>query len=297
VNTSQMDDWAGRDGLLALRDRLHAWAAGRDGLLAALAFGSTQRQDRPADDWSDLDLLFVVEEAGRWFEDTSWIDEIAPTWIRLVSPAPIPGISVVQALFAGGYDADLIPVDRGGLPILLDPEVAREAFGAGVEVLFDRAGLLGALAGTADPPAIAPPTAQSFDEVVSTFLYQTVWATKRLRRGELWRAHDDVDDYMRDRLLTMIEWHALVRGREGVFPESRKLERWVPPDVAAELPGTFAQYEGASIAEAIILGLHLFRRLSVEVATAYDLTYPASSDRAIEEWVVARLQEGGFSVD
>jgi hypothetical protein len=42
-----------------LRDRLHSWARGRDEIRGAATFGSTQRQDRPADDWSDLDLLFV----------------------------------------------------------------------------------------------------------------------------------------------------------------------------------------------------------------------------------------------
>ena len=289
--------WTGRDGLLAIRDRLHAWATARDGIIAAAAFGSTQRQDRPADDWSDLDLVFIVDDAARWLEDTAWVEEIAPTWVRLVSPAPIPGISVVQALFAGGYDADLIPLDRGALPIVLDPEVSREVFGAGVEVLFDRAGLLGGLSGAADPPGASPPTASAFDEVVSTFLYQTVWATKRLRRGELWRAHDDVDDYMRDRLLTMIEWHALVRGRDGIFPESRKLERWVAPDVAEELPGTFARYDAKSVAEALVRGLALFRRLAIEVGAEYGFTYPTHSDAAIEAWVRARLDEGGFEVD
>jgi aminoglycoside 6-adenylyltransferase len=296
VSESVAGGWSGREGLLRLRDRLHAWARERDGLVAAAAFGSTQRQDRPADDWSDLDLLFVVEDPVAWVKDTSWVEEIGPTWVRLVSPAPIPGVRVVQALFAGGYDADLIPVDRSTLPVLLDPDVASEVFGAGVEVLFDRDGRLAALTNASDPPGVRPPTAEAFDAVVSTFLYQTVWATKRLRRGELWRAHDDTDDYMRDRMLTMIEWHALARRRDGVFPESRKLERWVPDDVAAELPPTFARYEASSIAQALVLGLRLFRRLALEVADANGLIYPTDADAAIESWVLERLREGSFEV-
>ena len=35
--------WSGLAGLLVVRDRLHAWAASRDGILGALAFGSTER--------------------------------------------------------------------------------------------------------------------------------------------------------------------------------------------------------------------------------------------------------------
>jgi aminoglycoside 6-adenylyltransferase len=72
-------DWTGRAGLLDLGDRLHAWARERDDILAAAAFGSTQRTDRPADDWSDLDLLLVVDQVDSWLADTSWVEEIAPT--------------------------------------------------------------------------------------------------------------------------------------------------------------------------------------------------------------------------
>ena len=81
-----------------------------------------------------------------------------------------------------------------------------------------------------------------------------------------------------------------------MFPESRKLEHWVPDDVAAALPATFARYEPASIAQALVLGLRLFRRLALEVAAASGLDYPAESDAAIEAWVLARLREGGLEI-
>ena len=294
-----MSAWAGLEGLLELRASLHGWARSAPRIQAAVAFGSTEREDRPADMWSDLDLMFVVEDVMPWLDDLVWVEAIGPSWLRFVNEAPIPGIQVVQVMFAGGYDADLIPVDRSGLAALKVPEVAAEVFGHGARVVCDRVGALdGLLDNKAAHPAttpspVLPPTSAEFTHTVATFLYQTVWATKRLRRGERWRAHDDVDDYMRDLLLRMIEWHALARGQRGVYPESRRLEQWIPGDVAAELPATFAQYDDASIAEALVNGHTLFRRLGREVADRAHLAYPEAEDAAIEAWVRERLREMG----
>jgi hypothetical protein len=61
--------------------------------------------------------------------------------------------------------------------------------------------------------------------------------------------------------------------------------------VAEELPATFARYDEASIAEALIRGQALFRRLAREVAERWDLSYPEAADEAIEAWVRDRLAE------
>jgi aminoglycoside 6-adenylyltransferase len=289
--------WTGADGLIALRSRLHAWALHEPRIHAAVAFGSTERTDRPADQWSDLDLLFVVDDQAAWLDDLSWTDAIGQSWIRLVSESPLPDVRVVQVLFVGGYDVDLIPIDREHLVALEAPDVSAELFGHGARVVIDRIGAFDALAPTTDTGSVSagsgvsPPSAEEFEAVVGTFLYQTVWATKRLFRGERWRAHDDVDDYMRDRLLRMVEWHALAVGVEGVFPESRRLEVWVPPEVASQLPPTFARYDDLSIAQALVRGQALFRQLAREVAGRWGFAYPEAADLAIDHWVRDRLAE------
>ena len=287
--------WAGVDGLLALRSRLQTWVRDEPRVQAAVAFGSTERKDRPADAWSDIDMLFVVDDEAAWLDDLGWVDAIGPSWIRLVNQGPIPDMYVVQVLFAGGYDVDLIPLDRQRIAVIKAPGVHAELFGPGASVVLDRVRAFDWL--TAETLAVAassgvrPPSSETFAETVAIFLYQMVWATKRLRRGERWRAHDDIDDYMRDRLLTMLEWHALAMGVKDVYPESRKLEVWIPPQVAAELPATFAQYDDHSIAQALVTSHSLFRRLAHQVADRWGLSYPDDADAEIERWVSNRLTE------
>ena len=289
--------WAGLDGLLEVRAALHAWARGDPRIHAAVAIGSTERVDRPHDAWADLDLLFVVDDPNAWSADLRWVEAIGPSWIRLVNASPLPGIQVVQVMFAGGYDADLIPISPDQVAVFETPEVASEVFGHGATVLIDRSGAFSNLIDatgafpTATIQPVGPPTSAEFERTVNVFLYQAVWATKRLRRGERWRAHDDVDDYMRDLMLRMIEWHALARRVDGVMPESRQLERWAPPDVQADLPATFAAYDDGSIAEALVRSRALFRRLAREVAERWSFTYPEAADAEIEAWVRDRLAD------
>lgn len=77
----------------------------------------------------------------------------------------------------------------------------------------------------------------------------------------------------------------------GVFSESSKLEVWIPPHVAVELPATFAQYDDVSIAQTLVRGHALFRRLAREVADHRGYRYPEAADARIEAWVRDRLAE------
>jgi aminoglycoside 6-adenylyltransferase len=286
------DGWTGLEGLLDLRGRLHAWASTRDGIIGALAFGSTERADRPADAWSDLDLVFLVEDLGPWHTDLSWTDAIGPSWLRFLHDAPIPGIRVAQVLFDGGYDVDLVPIDAAGLAVLADPAVAGAVIGPGARVVRDEDGRLGAVAAAAvASPGVEPPEPAMFEHDVATFLYQVAWATKRLRRGERWRAWDDTAGYLRVRLLRMLEWQALARAVPGVFPDARRIEHWLPADVARRLPATFARPDAGELADAIPALLALYTDAAREVADASGFRYPAEAEASVGAWVRARLAE------
>jgi hypothetical protein len=104
---------------------------------------------------------------------------------------------------------------------------------------------------------------------------------------------DDVDDHMRDRLLRMIEWHALARGRDAVDTEARGSERWVPDDVADQLPATFAAYDNALVAGSLMRGHGPSAASGVRSPSVGALAYPDSEDAAIEAWVRPRLEEMG----
>lgn len=284
--------WTGRAGLLALRDRVATWLLRTDWVQAALLFGSTERTDRPADEWSDLDVLIVADDDGT-IEDAVWPAQLGQVWISLVHDAPIPGIRVRQVLYAPGHDVDWVPVTWAMLERIPD-EAWDDIAGAGARVIKDPSGRLAAAVarGRVGGQAAAPPTEAAFTWMVDDFLYQTVWAVKRLLRGELWRAKDDVDHYLKQHLLTMLAWHALALDPDAmVHPEGRRLDRWADPTALGRLPDAFARYEVADVARAAGENLALFGDLAKVVARHHGWGYPADRELDIERWVTARLTE------
>jgi hypothetical protein len=149
---AEAEAWRGLAGVHALADRIEEWARGRQDIRALAFFGSLRRHDQPGDEWS-VDALVVVDERAAWTSEREarWAHEIVPVWIDHNHPSPIPGINVRQAIFEGGYDSDLVVVDRERLKVLSDdPAVARVVLGHGYVIAFDRDDAFAAVPATAD---------------------------------------------------------------------------------------------------------------------------------------------------
>ena len=296
MTDAELPRWAGLPGLLGLRDRIEAWLPAQPWIEAAAFFGSTEHARHPADDWSDLDVLLVVPDPASVVEDGRWPAELGEAWISLVHDAPIPGIRVRQVLYAPGHDVDWIVVDRATIEAI-PPEAWDEVAGNGSRVIVDRDGWLDPKVSSAQPTGGLPaPDEALFTWTVDDFLYQVVWSTKRLRRGELWRAKDDIDRYEKAHLLAVIGWQALAR-RPGVRvrPEGRGLAGWVVPSTADALAPTFAAWDAADIGRAILATLELFGQVARDVAQAHGWVYPEERHRVVRAWVEARLAEAAAS--
>jgi aminoglycoside 6-adenylyltransferase len=287
-----MPRWTGLVGLLELRDRIEVWLPTQPWIEAAALFGSTEHAQHPADDWSDLDVLLVVRDPAAVIEDDAWPAGVGEAWISLVHEAPIPGVQVRQVVYAPGHDVDWIVVDRAtveGIP----PEAWDEVAGNGSRVVVDRDGWLQRQVARARPTVGLPtPDEATFTWTVDDFLYQVVWTTKRLCRGELWRAKDDIDRYEKAHLLTVIGWQAMVR-RPGVTvrPEGRGMDGWIVPATAEALPTTFAAWDPVDMGRATLATLDLFGRVARDVAQAHGWAYPEERHAVVHAWVEERLAE------
>jgi aminoglycoside 6-adenylyltransferase len=282
-----------------LTDRIVPWAQATDDVRGLVVVGSRVRTDRPADEWSDLDMVILSTERER-YAGTAWLDEIAPHWLELTHPGPLPGFPVRQVMFAGALDCDIIPMAAGGLQSVLDSEPAVAlVLGDGWRAIVDKDGELGSLrVPMSSAPASGIVTESDYLWAISDFLYQAVWTTKHLRRGELWLPKDDVDSYMKGRLLSMIEWHARARGRDvttwGETSGGRLLELWADPRVLEALGTAFARYDPADVARALLETMRLFRWVAEEVAAETGYRYPAETHDTIEAWVRGSLTDGNL---
>lgn len=151
------------------------WAEAADNIRSAAITGSRARSDRPADDWSDLDLFLFAADPSRLIDGSEWLENIAPVWTTLVNDAPVEGFKVRQVVFEGGLDVDFVPIQAGSLQTIVQiPEIG-DTLGRGFQPLLDKDGELMAVRIPPVPDATQEPISPAqFDWAVNDFLFQTV---------------------------------------------------------------------------------------------------------------------------
>ena len=73
-----------------LIDRFVAWAQTQPDIRAAMILGSRARLDRPADQWSDLDLLIITADPERLLAHTDWLEHLGTPWLTLRHAVKLP---------------------------------------------------------------------------------------------------------------------------------------------------------------------------------------------------------------
>jgi aminoglycoside 6-adenylyltransferase len=280
-----------------LLDRFVAWARTQPDIRAAIVLGSRARTDRPADEWSDLDLLIITRDPSPLLSQTDWLEQLGTPWLTFLEPTAVGGATERRVLFAGGLDVDFSPFPvelvrqfaAAGMP----PEVAG-VLRRGMRFVLDKDGLAASLKVPPDErPAPLPPTQDRFLNLVNDFWYHAVWVAKKLRRGELWTAHMCCDGYMKRLLLIMIEWHAgaISDWRADTWHNGRFLEQWADPRAVDELRHAFAHYDMADVQRALLASMDLFRWLATETAGRLGYPYPTSADQHVTALVQLYLSE------
>ncbi len=258
-------------------DRFTAWAEGVPAIRAAIVIGSRARMDHPADQWSDLDIVTFADDPALLLEDASWLRLLGEPAITLVHGTPVGGFVERRVLFRNGCDLD-VPILPAGLiddlttgePDAVLTEVLGSVMARGYRVLLDRSGKLERSLAGMSSSSPASPTQADLDETVADFWYHCVWTAKKLRRGEMYTAHDCLDGYLRHLMMRLIRWNAEHHG--GSWHGTRFMEEWLPPEVADVLPGTWALHTTEDIARAMERMMFVVSRLAQRIAADHGLT-------------------------
>ncbi len=274
------------DGIL---ERILDHARSDPAIHAIVLLGSRARRRHPADEWSDTDLVLVVDDPDSFLADAGWPAHLGAVAITFLEQTGL-GRRERRVLFVDGTDLDLVPISvdevRAGLPGFAGLEVLARGF----RIVFDPEGLLSSL-----PEWVAsrprdddwPPQLVEFENLVSDFWYHAVWTARKLRRGERWVALDCLDGYMKRRLLAVLEWRA--RSSDGGEAEAwfagRFLEYWADPETVSALSGAFAHYDTADIVRGLRSTMDLFRHQATDLAIRLELPYPARADEVATQLV------------
>jgi len=218
-------------------DQFTVWAESRDDVRAALVVGSHGRtNDYPADEWSDVDVIFITTKLELYIENSAWMCEIGSFWTGAMSPGETFGgllpVFCGFSVYEGGLSVDFFILSNTrtqwmtrlirllnhcpGLRRWLPGSVANpgaevgDTFHRGVRVLLDKDGLAERLrqATLAIPIASpSPPSLRAFQREIDDFWVGLPRIAANLRRGRLMAAMKTIELGKRS-LMRWTEWHA-----------------------------------------------------------------------------------------
>jgi len=244
------------------------WAGERSDVRAAVVVGSHARRETPADRWSDLDVILLVDDPQPYAEDARWVEEFGVPVLTFLEPTAMGEQRERRVLYETGEDVDFPLIPVAALERLEASDNATALLRRGYRVLVDEIDLeprLRALASEVRPGGA--PTQHDLTELASDFWYHALWTAKKLRRGEVYTAIECLDAYMKDRLVTLIGWQArALDPTVDTWHGGRFLERWADPGALAALERAYAHYDLRDVARALWETVDLFQGLEEETA-------------------------------
>jgi aminoglycoside 6-adenylyltransferase len=267
-----------------------AWAADQADIRAGLVIGSRARIDRPADEWSDLDLIVFTADPARYADEPAWLEQFGLIWVKVLNW--IHGVDPEWlVVFDEGIKIDIaftsIPEEAVSLPAVIAISRHVEVIQRGARILLDKTST--GLASTIEvaPKAASPlPTPAEFNAALNQTWLEVRRTAKFIKRRDLWRAKQSCDCLLKQHLLTLLEWHAqATRSGIDVWHDGRFLDEWADGEAVADLPATFATYNEADLWRALLATFDLYCSVAAKTALQLGQPYPANSSEQIAHWL------------
>jgi len=280
------------DRYKSIIDNFVRWGIASNKLHAALVLGSQARKNLVADEYSDLDIVMIVDEPDYFMFTDQWLHEIGLFHISFIEDT-LDGLKERRVMFDNALDVDFILRPKDTIKAIPTEEIAL-LFSRGYSFLIDKIELENELKSLSVTPQEYHPMAErDFINIVNDFWYHSVWTAKKLKRGELWTAKFCIDSYMKWKLLTIIECHARMKHGEGydTWYNGRFLEHWAESWIVDKLSSCFAQYNRDSIQTSLLSTIALFRLIAIEVSEKLYFQYPKCVDEYASGVVSKMFQE------
>jgi aminoglycoside 6-adenylyltransferase len=256
-----------------------SWANSEPTIRLAFIVGSMARNDKPADEWSDMDIVIAAYGTDKLLKNSDWLKNIDEPKVIFNEKTPT-GDTERRVLFECGLDVDFVVIHIDSIKAVLDKGIVPSIISRGVKVIIDKDALAGDLkAPDRYVPKNSLPGYDEFLNTVNDFWYHSVWTAKKMRRGELMQAKSCCDVYMKHLLIKMLRWQAYCKNgiEYDTWHDFRFFEKWVDPSVLQPLKNAFAHYDSDDIWDALFATMNLFRDVSRETAAMLKYDYPCDA--------------------
>ena len=170
-----------------IKQRLLLLAEKHMEIKAVVAIGSSTRSDAPADEYSDLDLMIATDDTDAWLYG-NLPAQLGDVKISFVEPT-LGGGMERRVLYGGWLDVDMIVFTPEQFLNAVNDGTANWVMNRGYAVLHDKIGAAELLKKKINTEIHNLDFSESeFQNLANNFYFHTVWAAKKLLRGELWSA-------------------------------------------------------------------------------------------------------------
>ncbi len=243
---------------------------------AVIAIGSSTRNERKADDYSDFDLIIATDDTEKWLYGTA-PEQIGNVKISFVEPT-LGGGKERRILYENALDVDMIVFTPEQFETAIKEGVASWVCNRGYSVLYDTMDFESLLATYVNKKIVyAGMTEMEYINMVNDFCFHVIWASKKILRGELWSAKMCLDAYLKNYLLKMIEMYSTYIHDVDVWHDGRFLDRWADDKIKEALTKCFAHYNREDMISALSETNKLFSQLAKDVAQIRNYNYPENA--------------------
>ena len=265
------------DRFMSIKEKLLALAKEDEDIKAIVLIGSSTRNTVKADEYSDLDVVIATEKTEGWlYGDCP--KKLGSVKISFVEPT-LGGGKERRMLYDGSLDVDMIVFTPDQFEKAIREGVASWVMNRGYEIMYDAEGfsvlLEENISHDLKPTDLLEP---EFNNMVNDFFFHTVWASKKILRGELWTAKMCIDAYLKNYLLRMIEMYSVSKYHVDVWHDGRFLDRWAEKEILSDLKKCFAHYDREDMLSALSATLNLFCRLAGQTAEIKGYKYPIEAE-------------------
>lgn len=268
------------------------WSKKVNDIRAAVVVGSRARSKVPADEWSDLDLVIFSTKPDYYISSTEWLQNIGQYWMTFVENTAVGESKERRVLFEGGLDVDFSVFSVNDLEKLFEMPEVQMVFERGMKIVLDKDNLFIDFTLTKKEIEInILPEENDFVNLINDFWYHAVLSVKKLLRGELWTAKMIIDNYMKWKLLKLVEWHTIVtNGMEcDTWHDGRFFDSWADPRIIDQIRICFAHYNKEDIKKALIETMNLFRWIAIETSEMLEYKYSYKADKKATAWINSHL--------
>ena len=266
-----------KDRFGGIKARLMSIAEASEDVAAVIAIGSSVRSCAAADEYSDIDLIIAAAHPEEWLygDMPSRLGEVR---ISFVEPTLGGGLER-RMLYDGSLDVDLIIFTPEQLRAAVANGTAAEVMNRGYSVMYDSMGIAPLIEEHIRCGVSRSQMSESeYNNRVQDFWFHTVWASKKILRGELWTAKMCIDAYLKSHLLSMMELRCAAAESTDVWHNGRFLEKWAGEDNVTKLRECFAHYDRADMITALKNTAALFSENARAAAALCGYIYPDSAE-------------------